>query len=227
MSQIINFIFDFNGTLFDDTNINYLVWKYSFEKRGIYLTKESYLKEHIGKSSKQTIIDIMKTNNTKIISDILNDKKKFLKTILKKGVSLQKGAEQLLNYLKNNSNKYHYIIASMASTNTMKLYFKYLHLERWFTMDQIILYDNSCLPKPSPELFIKAMNKINASSQNTVIFEDSLTGLKAAYATHVNLIIAINYQSKVIELQSLGIYHSFKDFSSKNLQILLFGTEKY
>ncbi|GAT96217.1 haloacid dehalogenase-like hydrolase domain-contain [Entamoeba histolytica] len=213
MSQIINFIFDFNGTLFDDTNINYLVWKYSFEKRGIYLTKESYLKEHIGKSSKQTIIDIMKTNNTKIISDILNDKKK--------------GAEQLLNYLKNNSNKYHYIIASMASTNTMKLYFKYLHLERWFNMDQIILYDNSCLPKPNPELFIKAMNKLNASTQNTVIFEDSLTGLKAAYATHVNLIIAINYQSKLIELQSLGIYHSFKDFSSKNLQILLFGTEKY
>ncbi|EDR29250.1 2-deoxyglucose-6-phosphate phosphatase, putative [Entamoeba dispar SAW760] len=227
MNQITNFIFDFNGTLFDDTNINYLAWKYSFEKRGIYLTKESYLKEHIGKSSKQTIIDIMKTNNTNLISDILNDKNKYLITIFEKGVSLQKGAEQLLNYLKNNSNKYHYVIASMASKNTMKLYFKYLHLEKWFSIDQIILYDKSCLPKPNPELFIKAMNKLNASTQNTVIFEDSLAGLKAAQATHVNLVIAINYQSQLIEAQSLGIHHSFNDFSSKKLQILLFGTETY
>ena len=46
--------------------------------------------------------------------------------------------------------------------------------------DLILTYDDITKSKPDPEGFLKAMEYFDAKSDETIIFEDSEVGLKAA-----------------------------------------------
>ena len=54
--------------------------------------------------------------------------------------------------------------------------------------DLILSNEDVKFPKPSPELYIKAMNILNVNKMDTYIFEDSIIGLKAANESGANTI---------------------------------------
>ena len=60
------------------------------------------------------------------------------------------------------------------------------HLNITSGIDGIITGDDVCNPKPAPDCFIMAMNRVGVSAQETIIFEDSAVGLQAAEASGAN-----------------------------------------
>jgi HAD superfamily hydrolase (TIGR01509 family) len=54
------------------------------------------------------------------------------------------------------------------------------HLNIINGVDGIISGDDVTLPKPHPECFIQAMERVGATPHETIIFEDSAMGLEAA-----------------------------------------------
>jgi HAD superfamily hydrolase (TIGR01509 family) len=49
--------------------------------------------------------------------------------------------------------------------------------------DLVLSNEDVVFPKPSPEIFRKAMNSLGVLASDTLIFEDSDVGLRAAYAS--------------------------------------------
>ncbi len=60
--------------------------------------------------------------------------------------------------------------------------------------DLIISNEDVKEPKPSPEMYLKAMKKLNVKPEETIIVEDSPHWIQAAKATWVKLLIVNNAQ---------------------------------
>jgi beta-phosphoglucomutase-like phosphatase (HAD superfamily) len=70
--------------------------------------------------------------------------------------------------------------------------FQHFGLGKWFAMDRIAYNDGKTKGKPSPDLFLKAMEILGTPPEATVIFEDSEAGLKAAESAGAGKIVIVN-----------------------------------
>ena len=77
--------------------------------------------------------------------------------------------------------QYHLAVVTTASRkNTMEL-LRYYDYEKLFEF--IITQEDIDRPKPDPQGFLIAMEKLGMDSKHTIIFEDSEVGLQAAETT--------------------------------------------
>ena len=97
------------------------------------------------------------------------------------------GAEALVRYLHS-----HRVPMAVATSSTRKMLdIKINRHRQWFALfDAIVCADDetNLRAKPAPDLFIKAGEKINASAQSTLVFEDSPAGLRAGCAAGMRVV---------------------------------------
>ncbi len=103
------------------------------------------------------------------------DKYKDFKLPLKKGVF------ELLNYLKNNNKKI--ALASSSPNYLVKKELEAQGLLKYF--DLIITGDMVLKSKPEPDIYLKAVEKLNVNPDKLYVIEDSFNGVKSA--TNANL----------------------------------------
>ncbi len=75
-------------------------------------------------------------------------------------------------------------IASTAQRENLMNVLNYLLLADLF--DEIIAGMGVKQGKPAPEIYLKAMDILKVSPEETLIFEDSEVGLQAAESSHAN-----------------------------------------
>jgi beta-phosphoglucomutase-like phosphatase (HAD superfamily) len=85
-----------------------------------------------------------------------------------------------------------FVIATASGIENVEFYIKWLKLDRWFTREQIIYNDGSMRGKPFPDLFLKAMDVLKIDSKDIIIFEDSVSGIKAAEAAAAGRIVIVD-----------------------------------
>lgn len=194
-------IFDFNGTLIDDGRFHIIAWdNIAYNNFGIHLTVKDLATTFNGKPNKETIKIL--SNNT--ISDSENDRlsdlkeEAYRKALKESGTKLRPGAIELFNILK--AKDIPFTIASASVKANIDFFIELFELDKWIDPSKIIYddgtYDNKL------KMFIDA-KKVLGNPDKTIIFEDSLSGLK--YAQEVGDIIY------AIEDEELTPY--YKDFS--------------
>ena len=196
--KIKGVIFDFNGTLFQDTTLHIASWiQFLKEKKGIEINEAEFMEKIYGRDNIQIIKTFFKEIQDQNELEALSEEKEQLYRQLcrqnKDMVHLVKGAENFFDQLKEN--KIPFTIATGANVGNVRYYFEEFHLAQWFDWNQVI-YDDGRLPgKPDPTVYLLALEKIGVKAEDTLVFEDSPAGITAAKKAGIGRIIQIGETS--------------------------------
>jgi len=187
-------IFDFNGTLFWDSQLHIDAWReYSEKLRGTAFTDEEMLKHMFGRTNEDIITyAIGKTPSPELVKALAEEKEAYYRNMcLKKPeeLKLAPGAVDFLNFLKENNIPR--TIATMSEWCNVEFYIKEFNLEQWFDIDKIVYSDGTISGKPAPDIYILAAQKLGLEPCECAVAEDALSGIEAARAAGAGKIIAI------------------------------------
>ena len=187
-------IFDFNGTLYWDSQLHYDAWR-EFSKilRGVEFTNEEMRDKMFGHTNKDIIeYAIGKTPTEEIVEKYGKEKEALYRKrclLDREKFKLAPGAIELLDYLKEKNIPR--TIATMSEWDNVEFYIKEFELEKWFDLDKIVYSDGTIPGKPAPDIFLIAADKIGLEPKDCVVVEDAIAGIRSAQAAGVGEVIAI------------------------------------
>lgn len=185
-------IFDFNGTLFFDTQLHNQAWDIFLDGYSLRLDDEEKNRKIHGKNNADILNNIFNKEFTPdVISKLIIEKESIYQELcLQQEMKLAAGSEELFKYLLTKNIPY--TIATASDLFNVEFYFKQFNLDRFFDFDKVVYNDGTMKSKPDPEIFIRAMNVLNIKPEETLIFEDSSSGIGAAENSNVAKIIIVN-----------------------------------
>ncbi len=190
--KIKGVIFDFNGTLFWDTKLHNTAWDLFLENHKIKLSDHEKNETLHGKNNS----DILNMLFNRTLTDGVNAKMSMEKELIYQSLCLSTemhlapGAISFLTFLKKN--KIPYTIATASSRINVDFYFEHLDLASYFDRSKVIYNNGSIKSKPHPQLFQNAMDVLELAGSEVLIFEDSISGIRAAENALAGEIIIVN-----------------------------------
>ena len=213
-------IFDFNGTLFWDSEYQESSWDEYLKTHDIKLTK-SQKKEYIhGRNGKDTfeILFNRKLNDLEVHQLVEEKEILYREECLKHKMELAPGAKSLLEYLKNK--EIPMAIATASGKTNIDFFIEKFNLLAYFELDHIIYNDGSTKGKPNPDLFEKAIQRLGIKRENSIIFEDSYSGIQAAINCKVSTVIIVKSTEEEYKSFDLTTISHFSEFDKHCLNIL-------
>ena len=167
-------IVDLDGTLFDTKDVNYYAYKEAILPYGYDLEYQYYCDFCNGRHYTDFLPQITTTDES-ILSAMHNAKKNAYSKYLNKAV-LNLGLVDIIKALRTSGYKTAVVTtASRENCNDILCRFNLFEL-----FDLILTHEDIVKSKPDPEGFLKAMQYFGVNPMETIIFEDSEIGLKAA-----------------------------------------------
>ena len=204
-------IFDFNGTLYWDSQLHYDAWR-EFSKilRGYEFTDEEMRDKMFGHTNEDIIeYAIGKKPSVEMVEKYGKEKESlYRKRCLQdpKNFKLAEGAIEFLDYLKENNIPR--AIATMSEWDNVEFYIKEFNLEKWFDLDKIVYSDGTIPGKPAPDIFQIATKRLNLNPKDCVVVEDAIAGINSAKNAGIGKIIAI------ASLEPVSFYKSIEGVDS-------------
>ena len=192
--SIKGLLFDFNGTLFFDSECHIQAFNKCFELYGIEPLERSFIiNNFFGKTNElickgyyvkdATAEDVAKFDRVKEGAYI----EKCL--ALPNRLCLCRGAADMLDYLKENNIPY--CIATGSPIQNIEFYFEHLGLGKWFDSSNLVYADGSFKSKPAPDCYQIAAQRLGLTPNECAIFEDGTSGILAANAAGADKVIAL------------------------------------
>lgn len=185
-------VFDFNGTLFWDTDLHNRAWDTFLEKYHISMSDSDKFQKMHGKNNKDILNGLFngQLNETEIQNLALEKELMYQELCLKTKMELAPGVVDFLTFLKDHTIPY--TIATASGIENVDFYFKHLNLSTWFDYNKIVYNDGKIKGKPDPEIYLTAMAVIDRNPEDTIVFEDAITGLKSAQNAVAGKIIIVD-----------------------------------
>lgn len=217
MKNVKAFIFDLDGVIVDTAKYHYLAWKKIANQLGIDFTHEhnELLK---GVSRVRSLDIILELGNVKASQE---DKDKWLvqknEDYLSYLVTMDEseilpGVMPILDYLKNNKQG---IALGSASKNAKPI------LEKTGIMsyfDAIVDGNDVSNAKPDPEVFLQAAKLLNATNENSIVFEDSVAGIQAANIANMT---SVGIGDKEVLQEAKYIFPDFTHMDTSFIEALI------
>ena len=194
MHKFKGIIFDFNGTLFWDSQKHLEAWReYSKKLRGTAFTDEEMQKYMFGRTNEDIIKYLIgKQPDRALVEKCQNEKEEIYREMClkdKENFILAKGVENFLDYVCENDIPH--TIATMSEEVNVKFFIKEFNLAKWFDVDKIV-YDNGKIKgKPAPDIYLEAAKQLNLQPKDCIVVEDALSGIEAAHKAGIGKIVAI------------------------------------
>ena len=175
-------IFDFNGTLFFDTDKHVKAWgKITEELRGKPMTNEEH--EEIKGRTTDLILEFFTGKKpTKEETDMYAERKEAAYRALchaeKDKLCLADGAVEFLDALK--AANVPMTIATSSPEVNVDFYFEDLGIGRWFKKDLVSFDDGTINGKPAPDIYLRAAEKLGVDIGECAVFEDAVSGIASA-----------------------------------------------
>lgn len=205
-------IFDFNGTLFWDSEYQEISWDKYLERHNINLT-EAQKREYIhGRNGKDTLEYLFKRKLSDFEVQEYTEEKEILyrEECLKHKMELAPGAKKLLDYLKGM--EIPMAIATASGKTNVDFFIDKFNLLDYFSEEHIIYNDGTTKGKPHPDLFEKAIKSLGVNKAETIIFEDSFSGIQAAINSNVASVIIVNSTKEDYSQFELPVIEHFDEF---------------
>lgn len=179
-------IFDMDGLILDTETISNKLLIDIFSKYDINLNEE-IISKTIGLEKKKAIKVFEEYLGDNIpIKDIINLHKKVVNDYLEKnGVPIKLGLIELLNYL--DEEKIKKVVATSSYRKVAENVLIRANVYNRF--DDIICGDEIKESKPSPDIFLKALEKLNLPADEVIVLEDSRMGILAAHRAKIKSIM--------------------------------------
>ena len=214
--KYLGVIFDFNGTLFFDSDKHEEAWRiFSKKLRGNSLNDEELQKVMHGRTNKSLIEYLLGASiDDERLFQLSEEKEEVYRAMCikdKTNFKLTLGAIELLDYLKEK--QIPYTIATAAGKTNLSFYFETLNLSKWFDLNKIVFDDGLILSKPEPDIYLKAAAKIGIKPEKCIVVEDAISGIESAYRANIGKIIAIGPKNNHENLRKMkGVNYVISNF---------------
>ena len=208
-------LFDFNGTLFFDSDKHIEAFRRIFAANGYPVpSDQTIVTEIFGRTNRQIFSERFSATATDTQLDLWGEQKEqFYRAacLSDNSLSLAPGAEALLDLLKER--EIPYAVATGSGRSNVDFYFAHLGLDRWFSEDNLIWCDDSFPGKPAPDIYHRAAAALGLRASDCLIFEDGTSGLVSAFAAGAGAVCAI-YERGLPDpltpgMQPMHICHDF------------------
>ena len=219
MNKFKGIIFDFNGTLFFDSEKHLEAWReFSAKLRGTPFSDEEMRNYMFGRTNKDIIAyAIGKEPSPELVEQLAEEKESLYRDRCRAEGDLCKLAPyaiEFLDYLKLNNMPM--TIATMSEKPNVDFYFEHFKLEKWFKYDKVVYSDGTIKGKPAPDIYEIAASRLGLATEDCVVVEDAVSGIEAARAAGVGKIVAIASMEPVELYESIPavdmIIKDFRDF---------------
>ncbi|MCA9373551.1 MAG: HAD family phosphatase [Candidatus Gracilibacteria bacterium] len=180
------YIFDLDGTLAVSQHFHFEAYRQLFAENGIEYSLKDDVSLYNGQGSEKIIPHIFEKHDQKLSTDQVREmimrKRNIYKELIENSeIQPVPGAEKFLNILSAEKKKI--IVATGNRLEPSKKILKKIGLEQFFK--NIISVEDVSEPKPSPETFLLAMNELGLEPKQCIIFEDAVSGVRAAKAANM------------------------------------------
>lgn len=219
--MIKGILFDFNGTMFLDSEKHKEAWDvFSRTYRGKAVSEEEMEQMH-GHTNKQIIRMLMEDMKEEESARLSEDKEAMYRQCCMQDPArfhLTPGLIELLDQA-----KLHQIPMTICSASikaNIDFFVSSFHLDRWFDITQIV-YDDGTYADKIP-MFQEGARRIQVPIEDCIVFEDSLSGIEYAHQCHVHRIFALTTPEKRMLYETLpGVDEILFDFYQFDLSSLL------
>jgi beta-phosphoglucomutase len=179
-------IFDMDGTLIDNTPYHFKSWQALFKKYGKgELSKETYYTEISGVPIMTTLKRLFGNDHDETgLKELLKEKEEFYRKEYAPYLVAINGLENFLSEMKNDGVKM--AMATSATVEDIDFILNKIPIRNDF--DEIVNTSMVSRPKPNPDIFLKAAEKLNMEPSRCIVFEDSIAGIKAANSAGMKVV---------------------------------------
>ncbi len=210
-------IFDFNGTLFFDSDKHVLAWgKVAEEIRGYGIGDEELQQHFYGVPNNRAIEYLLQKECEEAELNKYSElKEAYYRDFCradKERFHLVAGANELFDRLLER--KIPFTIASASIKPNIDFFVESFDLQKWFDPDKIVYDDGSYENKQ--KMFLHAAEVIGVPLDKCLIYEDSKSGIRDAYAAGCRNIIVIDSMNVAEKYQGReGVLTVVKDFTQE------------
>ena len=213
-------IFDFNGTLFDDSAIHIKIWEKLYDEITDHKSDyKEFSKDLLGAHNK-TLIDKMYQSVGKTVTEEENDRLSERKEAMYREYSIDhdlchliKGADALMDEIKDRGLKINLCSASIKAN--IDFFFEEFHVDRWFDKDLVVYDDGSMHDKVI--MYQKAATNSGVDIKDCLIFEDSDYGAECAIKAGAKVILIDRFKTKSLKDGIIQIVYDFDEVDRKSL----------
>jgi HAD superfamily hydrolase (TIGR01509 family) len=169
-------IFDFDGVIVDTEKTTFNFYQNELERKGI-IVPDSDFKYKIGRKSVDFFKDILKDKyNTELVEDLIQKKRDAFIGDIPRYVHPIVETHKLIKDCFDSGLTL--VLGSQNEKQVIERTIDVFDLRKYFSL--VLSIDDIQEKKPNPEIFLLAMQKMNKNSEQTVVIEDSPTGIQAA-----------------------------------------------
>lgn len=208
-------IFDFNGTLFDDSDKVEKSWQlFSTKQFHRNITPEEFKEMIHGRNNEFILQHLSETElSHDQITEFINQKEAIYRELCETDANTRLTGDvlRLLDDVKERG------IPRTIATASPKVNVDYFivkfGLEKWFNLDKIIYNDGTIPGKPAPDFYIRAAKSIGIKPENCIVIEDAVSGIQSAHNAGIGKIIAITSVNQQHTFEKLpGVYEAITSF---------------
>ena len=199
-------IFDFNGVLWWDGDIQALSWnRMAVELRGVPFSGEEMAGWVHGRTNR-TILEYLTGRPVaggELAGLVERKESHYRRECLALGDAfrLSPGAVELLEFLEER--EIPRTIATASDGTNVAFFFEHLGLSRWFDLRRVVCDDGTFPGKPAPDIYLRAARALDLEPGSCLVVEDARAGIQAAAAAGIGRILALGPASRHEELRSL------------------------
>ena len=210
-------IFDFNGTLYFDSDKHEQAWRdFAAHFRQETVSQDEFYQHFHGHPARSIIEYLLGYQpDAQKLNALIQEKEEAYRKLCiddSQTFHLSPGAEMFLDKLK--SANVPMTIATALEITNISFFINHFNLTKWFDPDKIV-YDDGTFPgKPSPDIYRKAADNLNRDPGELIVVEDAPSGVQAAKSAHIGMVIGIDPQGLGKLNQADRLIRDFNEFDS-------------
>ena len=170
-------IFDMDGVIADTNPHHQIAWRKYYQQYGRTLTDADFVEYVSGKHNRAILGHLFPGNSVEVadFDRLAAEKEALFREIYAPDIVVVPGLVGFLKVLKEHGIKM--AVATSAPVENLNFVIDALELRPFF--DELLHEKLVIHPKPDPEIYQKAMAMLGVSPEESIVFEDSMTGIRA------------------------------------------------
>jgi len=213
LTMIQGLIFDLDGTITLTQQFHYQAFSQVFAKHGIEYTEHDDLYKYAGMGSGTIFPTVFADHGITLTAEQIkeySDEKKVIYTkILEENEILTvAGIREFLQRMRDRGFKM--CIASGNKLEAIEYLLVRVGLKEFFSI--ITTNKDAKNPKPAPDIFLAAAEKLGLKPEECIVFEDAVNGVQAARAAGIHS-IGLATRIPVEDLRAAGAHHVVRNYN--------------
>jgi len=217
-------IFDFNGIIVDDEPIHFQLFQKVLGEEGIVLSEKTYYARYLGFDDRGAFETGFREHGRPLspakLHELIDRKARYYQLAIRDHVAIFPGVTSLVTTL---ASRLPLAVASGALRQEIVTILATAGLSNCFK--SIISAEDVTRGKPEPEIFLKALDALNASHNNApiaaddcVVIEDSKEGIKGARRAGMKCLAVTNSHPAELLTDAHAVVQSLEEVDLRYLQ---------